>query len=98
MADLASMNKALASTTREAAGDLRADFLSDGLKKALSGDENGIYNHKAKWMGYAPNNLPIVEAYGKTYIVDQIHGNKGLPQSTPVVMRVSEGFITADFQ
>lgn len=72
--------------------------LKDGLYNALNGAEEGVYNHKVRWQGYNSSNNPIVKAYGTTLVVNQIHGSKGIPKGTEVVLRASEGFTSIDFR
>lgn len=72
--------------------------LKTGLYNALNGAEDGVYNHKVKWQGYNSSDNPVVRAYGTNLVVDEIHGYKGIPKGTEVVLRVSKGFTAIDFQ
>lgn len=72
--------------------------LKAGLYSAMNGAEDGVYNHKVKWQGYNASDNPIVRAYGSNLRVDEIHGYKGIPKGTEVVLRVAKGFTAIDFQ
>lgn len=75
-----------------------SDFLEDGLKRALAGEEGGVNNHKARWEGYSSSGVAQVSVYGKIYKINAVHGYKGIPRGAEVVLRVAKNYLTADFQ
>lgn len=94
----AAINASTRATQRSIALSSRTAFQKSGLRNALSGSYEGIYNHKAKWAGYTAGGIPKVEAYGTEYQISQVHGYKGIPKGTPVTLRTSKNFMTVDFQ
>lgn len=73
------------------------EFLKAGFLSARSGTEGAIYNHKGLWNGYR-GGIPSVIVYGDVYKLNAVHGYKGVPRNTELVVRVSQNYIIADFQ
>lgn len=71
--------------------------LKAGLENALSGSEGAVFNHVGSWNGYV-GSIPSVKLYGKIYKLNAVHGYKGLPRRTPVVVRAAQNYLAADFQ
>ena len=72
--------------------------LKKGLYNALNGLEDAVYNHLVRWQGYDKFANPVVRAYGSNLVVDEIHGYKGIPKGTDVLLRVAKDFTAIDFQ
>lgn len=87
---ISNQNLSSASTSSDAA-------LKKGLNSALSGGDNAIFNHTGQWNGYR-RGVPTVRLYGEVYDLNAVHGYKGIPKFSKVVVRVAQGFMAADFQ
>lgn len=91
------LNKTTAQNQREASIKSQTEYRKDGAINAYFGLDEAVYNHKAKWGGYDELNRPYVIADGVTHTVDSVNGFRGITRGSPVTLRISHRFKTADF-
>lgn len=94
---IVSRNQKISSQNLSSANTSGVASLKKGLNSALSGGDNAIYNHTGQWNGYR-RGVPTVRLYGEVYDLNAVHGYKGIPKYSTVVVRAAQGFMAADFQ
>ena len=94
--DISKLNKETAANQRAVDFKSSQQYRKEGAVNAFYGHDEAVYNHYAQWAGFQGNSA-YVKADGVTHRVHQINGFRGLAYGSPVVLRISKGFKTADF-